>query len=148
MRHTETPLSPRMAKAGYEPASPKRKLKRNHMLRPKPTEADRTEYFPVLSAWTAPLILGSFGTSEQRVLTQIVETADLVDVNQEPFLLVPVDDRMIDILAAYLTDIEDNEPDHEDEIEQDGDALEDHEPNYEDDGLNVEFGDKSQDWAS
>ncbi len=78
------------------------------------------------------------------MLTQIVETADLVSLNEEPYLVVPVDDRMIDVLAAYLSDIEDNEQEHEDDIEQDGDIDEDKEPDDDASCLDWEYGDGPQ----
>ena len=65
--------------------------------------------------------VGAAVMSERRALAQIVETADVLNVDGAVFLLVPALPELIDTLAAFGAEDEDREPEDEadDDMEDD-----------------------------
>lgn len=60
-------------------------------------------------------LIGSLAARERQALTQIAEAADLLMVDERPWLLVPASPWLIDTLAALNAECEDREPCMEDE---------------------------------
>ena len=105
------------------------------MLLPKGRYTETS--IPAVSDVQLHWLTRKLGPAERRALRMIVETADLVIVDDRPHLIVPALDDLIDTLAAFEAEGEDRENDLEDEPQPDdepdpdeGDQDEDKEPDY------------------
>ncbi len=83
-----------------------------HFLCPKPRGRARTRFIPSLPEAMQQRLIGDLAPAERKALAQIVETADLIEVEgASPFLLVPTTPKMIEALAAFGAELEDLEID-------------------------------------
>lgn len=76
-------------------------------------------FIPALPETHLAFVIGTLAPPERRALAQIVETADLLEVDGSTWLLVPADARLLDILATFGTEAEDRENDLCDEPGED-----------------------------
>ena len=95
---------------------------RRHMLIPK---GAFRPFIPVLPEADLAFAIGRLAPPERKALAQIVETADVLMVENRSWLLVPADARLLDALAAFGAEAEDREPFMEDEVESDDDTTND-----------------------
>lgn len=86
------------------------------MLLPKPRL--RSPVIPAMPELALAFAIGKLAPPERRALAWIVETADVLEVEDDTFLLVPVDPLLLDILAAFGAEAEDREPCLEDERDE------------------------------
>ncbi len=101
--------APRLAREGFVSAAPAKAVARTHMLCPKPR--DRSQSMPPLPEEALAWLIGRAIPSERKALAQIVETADLVMIDGEPWLVIPALGQLLDRLAAFQAEAEDREPD-------------------------------------
>lgn len=87
-----------------------------HALCPRPKTGRFVPMRPDIA-----LVIGDAAPDECKALAQICETADLLVVDDQPWLLVPATHRLLDTLASFGASLEDREPDLEDEEEVDDD---------------------------
>ena len=66
---------------------------------------------PALPDYELDHLIGKLAPSERKALAQICETANLLTVDEEPWLLVPADPRLLDTLAVFGAEAEDREND-------------------------------------
>ena len=92
-------------------------MTRRAMLTPKPSR--RRRFIPALPDFDLRYWVGKLAPPERKALAQICETADLLTVDDRPWLLVPADPRLLDTLAAFGAEAEDRENDLEDEPQAD-----------------------------
>ena len=85
------------------------------MLIPKPTRRRRAPYIPALDDIGLAHMLGSLAPDERVAMTQIADTADVLDVEGRLWLLVEASPWLLDVLAAFGAEAEDREPCLEDE---------------------------------
>ena len=91
---------------------------RRHMLLPKGRY--KKAPIPVPSHHALPWVLGELAPAERRAMSEIADNADVLTVDGEIWLLVPVRHQdTLDALAAFATEGEDRENDLEDEVEVD-----------------------------
>ena len=57
---------------------------------------------PALPDWELSHVIGDPTPRERKALAQICETADVLTVDETPWLLVPADPRLLDTLADWL----------------------------------------------
>ncbi len=84
-----------------------------------PKRSRRRRFFPALPDWELNHVVGDLAPRERKALAHICETADLLTVDEEPWLLVPADPRLLDTLAVFGAEAEDREMDLEDEPQAD-----------------------------
>ena len=131
MRRTESP-QPRLAREGWIPAGPEKRVDKRHMLIPKTGCPE--DHLPTLMDFSEVLC-----PPERRALREIVETAEVVRENGHVYLVARVSSATLDSLATFETsraDLEDG-GDHEPSIGTDHpiDAEEDtsdDEPDHDD----------------
>ncbi len=87
-----------------------------HFLIPKRGGADDT--LPAMGSHQLAFVIGALAPTERRALMQIAETADLLETSAGPFMLVPVDADLIDMLAAVGAETDDRESDLQDEPDE------------------------------
>ncbi len=121
MRHETAP--PRLARQGFVPAGPEKRVSKRAMLTPKTTP--RPEFIPALPEHTLIWLAGELGPAERRAMREIVERGDLAEVNGQVYLVAPVSAPTIDALAAFEAEGEDRENDLCDEEETDDDRSND-----------------------
>ena len=92
-------------------------MTRRDMLIPKPSR--RRRFIPALPDRELDHLIGKLAPPERKALVQICETADLLTVDEQPWLLVPADPRLLDTLATFGAEAEDRENDLEDEPQRD-----------------------------
>ena len=92
-------------------------MTRRAMLIPKPSR--RRRFIPALPDFDLRHLIGKLAPPERKALAQICETADLLTVDERPWLLVPADPRLLDTLAVFGAEAEDRENDLEDEPQRD-----------------------------
>ncbi len=115
-----TAITPRMARAGFEPVTVPKGTRRSDMGLPKPRI--RRAIIPPLAHHELSWLAGELGPPERLALRHIVETADLLDVGDSGvWLLVPTTAALLDALAAFEVEAEDRENDIEDEPQDDDD---------------------------
>ncbi len=109
-RRTESAL-PRLAREGWVPAGPEKRITKRHMLIPK--TGDPTEHIPRLFDFSETIC-----PPERRALREIVETAEVVRQNGHVYLTARVSSTTLDSLATFETSREDLEDggDHEPSI--------------------------------
>ncbi len=118
MRRTESP-PPRLAREGWIPAGPEKRITKRHMLIPK--TGDPTEHIPRLFDFSEVLC-----PPERRALREIVETAEVVRENGHVYLVARVSSATLDSLATFETSREDLEPEPDHElVNEDGSDNED-----------------------
>ena len=113
MRRLTAP--PRIAREGFVPAGPEKRITKRHMLIPK--TGDPTEHIPRLFDFSEVIC-----PAERRALREIVETAEVVRQNGHVYLTARVSAATLDSLATFETSREDLEEggDHEpEETDQD-----------------------------
>ncbi len=106
---------PRIAREGFVPAGPEKRITKRHMLIPK--TGDPTEHIPRLFDFSEVIC-----PAERRALREIVETAEVVRENGHVYLVARVSSATLDSLATFETSREDLEEggDHEpEETDQD-----------------------------
>ncbi len=102
---------PRLAREGFIPAGPEKRITKRHMLIPK--TGDPTEHIPRLFDFSEVIC-----PTERRALREIVETAEVVRQNGHVILVARVSAATLDSLATFETSREDLEDggDHEPSI--------------------------------
>ncbi len=102
---------PRMAREGFVPAGPEKRVTKRAMLIPK--TGDPTEHIPRLFDFSTVIC-----PAERRALREIVETAEVVRQNGHVYLTARVSAATLDSLATFETGREDLEDggDHEPSI--------------------------------
>ena len=117
---------PRLAREGFVPAGPDKRVNKRNMLIPK--TGDPTEHIPRLFDFSEVIC-----PPERRALREIVETAEVVRQNGHVYLTARVSAATLDSLATFETSREDLEDgaDHE-VVNEDGDDSD-----YEYDHLNA-----------
>ena len=93
--------------------------RRTDMRIPKRTRRRRKPYLPALGDVGLALMLGGLAPPERRAMTTIAESADLLTVEDESWLLVPAPAWLLHTLAVFGAECEDREPFLEDEPETD-----------------------------
>lgn len=97
-------------------------------------------FIPALPRDDLAFTIGELAHRERQALSEIVETADLITVDDQTFLLARVGRGTLDVLAAFGAEAEDRENDLEDEDmpdrepddePEDGDPHGMADPNYE-----------------
>ncbi len=105
---------PRLAREGWVPAGPEKRVNKRHMLIPKTGHvADHITTLMDFSEVLCPL--------ERRALREIIETAEVVREGDHLYLLARVSAATLDSLATFETSREDleEEPDAE-KVDEDG----------------------------
>ena len=92
-------------------------MTRRAMLIPKPSR--RRRFIPALPDFDLRYCIGKLAPPERKALAQICETADLLTVDETPWLLVPADPRLLNTLAVFGAEAKDRENDLEDEPQAD-----------------------------
>ena len=117
-RRTE-PIPPRLAREGFVPAGPEKRVNKRAMLIPK--TGDVTALIPTLLDFSEVIC-----PPERRALREIVETAEVVREGDHLYLLARVSAATLDSLATFETSREDleEEPDAE-LVNEDGSDNED-----------------------
>ena len=102
---------PRIAREGWIPAGPNKRVNKRAMLIPK--TGDPTEHIPRLFDFSEVIC-----PAERRALREIVETAEVVRQNGHVYLTARVSAATLDTLATFETSREDLEDggDHEPSI--------------------------------
>ena len=113
MRRTESP-PPRLAREGFVPAGPEKRVHKRHMLIPKTGHV--TDDIPRLMDFSEVIC-----PAERRALREIVETAEVVREGDHLYLVARVSAATLDSLATFETSREDLEvePDAE-QVDEDG----------------------------
>ena len=89
---------------------------KRHMLLPKGKHKDK-RFVPVVGHYTLPWLLGELVPNERKAMAEIAESADMLEVNGEIWLLAPIHEQeTLDVLAAFGAEGEDRENDLEDEV--------------------------------
>ena len=113
----------RLAREGFVPAGPEKRVDKRAMLAPKTTP--RPEFIPALPEHALIWLAGELGPAERRAMREIAERGDLAEVNGQAYLVAPVSAPTIDALAAFEAEGEDRENDLCDEEETDDDRSND-----------------------
>ena len=95
-----------------------------HFLIPKPRCLDTIPALPDSKlAWLA----GRLGPEERMAMRYMCETAEVIVIDGDPWLVVPVDQdhRLVDALATFEAEAEDREQGLDDEPEVDDDSVND-----------------------
>ena len=88
-------------------------------------------FIPSVGATELAWLFDPLIPAERRAMAELVETAEVLIVDGEMWLLAPViSQHMLDTLAAFASEGEDSEYDLEDEVEEDLDTS-DYEPDAE-----------------
>ncbi len=93
--------------------------RRTDMLIPKPTRLRRKPFLPALGDVGLALMLGGLAPPERRAMAAIAESADVLTVKNQSWLLVPAPAWLLHTLAVFGAECEDREPSLEDEPETD-----------------------------
>ncbi len=107
MRRTELP-QPRLAREGFVPAGPEKRVNKRHMLIPKTGRPE--DHIPTLMGYSEILC-----PAERRALREIVETAEVVRENGHTYLVARVSAATLDSLATFETSRADLEDGGDDE---------------------------------
>ncbi len=112
-RRTE-PTPPRLAREGFVPAGPDKRVNKRAMLIPKTGLTNAT--IPRLVDFSDVIC-----PAERRALREIIETAEVVQENGHTYLVARVSAATLDSLATFETSREDleEEPDAE-KVDEDG----------------------------
>jgi hypothetical protein len=121
---------PRLAREGWVPAAPEKRVNKRAMLIPK--ISPRPEFIPALPEHELSWLAGALGPPERRALREIVDTGDLVKENGHTYLVARVSSETIDAMAAFEAEGEDMENDLCDEPSEDPEMEPDDEPDHDD----------------
>ncbi len=102
---------PRLAREGFVPAGPEKRITKRHMLIPK--TGDPYEHIPRLFDFSEVIC-----PAERRALREIVETAEVVRENGHVYLVARVSSATLDSLATFETSREDLEDCGDHELEE------------------------------
>ncbi len=117
-RRTE-PAAPRLAREGFVPAGPEKRVNKRAMLIPKTGLTNAT--IPTLMDFSEVIC-----PPERRALREIIETAEVVRENGHIYLVARVSAATLDSLATFETSREDLEVDVDHElVNEDGSDNED-----------------------
>ncbi len=105
---------PRIAREGWVPAGPEKRVNKCAMLIPKTGQP--TDYLPTIMDF-------SDAPRERRALREICETGDLIQRNGHTYLVACVSSYTVDTLAAFESERADLEPDGSDELEPDDELV-------------------------
>ena len=108
-RHLKAP--PRLAREGFVPAAPEKRVNKGAMLIPKTGRP--FDHLP-----TATDLPAAVSPPERRALLEIVETAEVVRENSHIYLVARVSSATLDGLAGFEAGREDMEEDGSDEPEE------------------------------
>ena len=97
---------PRLAREGFVPAGPEKRTNKRNMLIPK--TGHPSGHLPTIYDF-------SDMPREKRVLTEIVETGDIIRRGKHSYLVARVSSYTVDTLAAFQSERADQEPDGSDE---------------------------------
>ncbi len=118
---------PRIAREGFVPAGPEKRITKRHMLIPK--TGDPTEDIPRLFDFSEVIC-----PAERRALREIVETAEVVREGDHLYLVARVSAATLDSLATFETSREDLEEgadaEQVNEDRDDSDLEPDHDEEY------------------
>ena len=107
MRRTELP-QPRLAREGFVPAGPEKRVHKRHMGHPKTGRPE--DHIPTLMDYSTVIC-----PPERRALREIVETAEVVRENGHTYLVARVSSVTLDSLATFETSRADLEDGGDDE---------------------------------
>ncbi len=110
MRRSELPQS-RLAREGWVPAGPEKRVNKRHMLIPKTGRPD--DHIPTLMDFSEVIC-----PPERRALREIVETAEVVRENGHVILVARVSAATLDSLATFESSREDLEDGGDHELEE------------------------------
>ncbi len=104
----QQPALPRLAREGFVPAGPGKRITKRHMLIPK--TGHPSDHIPTLMDLSEVIC-----PPERRALREIVETSEVVRENGHVYLVARVSSATLDSLATFETGREDLEDgsDHE-----------------------------------
>ena len=110
---------PRLAREGFVPAAPEKRVSKRAMLIPK--TGHPSDHIPTLMDFSEVIC-----PPERRALREIIETAEVVREGDHLYLLARVSAATLDSLATFETSREDleEEPDAE-KVDEDGSDNED-----------------------
>ena len=114
MSRTQSP-PPRLAREGWVPAGPAKRVDKRHMLIPKTGRPE--DHIPTLMDFSVVLC-----PPERRALREIVKTAEVVRENGHTYLVARVSSATLDSLATFETSREDLEEGGDDEPSLLGDS--------------------------
>ncbi len=100
---TRASTLPRLAREGWIPAGPEKRVDKRAMLIPKTGHS--SDHLPTLMDFSEVLC-----PPERRALREIVETAEVVRKGDHLYLLARVSAATLDSLATFETSREDLEP--------------------------------------
>jgi len=113
----ETAL-PRLARQGWVPAGPEKRVNKRAMLIPK--TGNPSDHIPTLMDFSETIC-----PPERRALREIVETAEVVREGDHLYLVARVSAATLDSLATFETSREDLENDCDELVNEDGSDNED-----------------------
>jgi hypothetical protein len=122
---------------GFKPAESQQSRPETDMLVPKKPIPRIGKYGYRMEA--LPFIFGRFAHPEQYLLERFVETADVLEVGDSLWFLVPADERYVEELSAYRTDVEDCEDGGDAEPEVGGGSHDDRELEHDAEGSNQQL---------
>lgn len=95
----------------------------SRLMFPKLRGSKRHNLIPVLPREALGFIIGNAAPDERKALAQIVETSDMIRLDDgREFLLTPATPALVDRLAAFNAEGEDREWQEEDDVEVDDDS--------------------------
>ncbi len=100
---------PRIAREGFVPAGPEKRITKRHMLIPK--TGHPSDHIPTLMDFSEAIC-----PPERRALREIIETAEVVRENDHIYLVARVSAATLDSLATFETSREDLEVDVDHEL--------------------------------
>ena len=90
---------------------------------PSNTGKRRASFIPSLPEGDLAFIIGHAAPDDRKALAQIVETSDMIRLDDgREFLLTPATPALVDRLAAFNAEAEDREWQEEDDVEVDNDS--------------------------
>ncbi len=105
----QQPAPPRIAREGWVPAGPEKRVNKHAMLIPK--TGNPSDHIPTLMDFSEVIC-----PAERRALREIIETAEVVKEGGHLYLLARVSAATLDSLATFETSREDLEEDDEPSI--------------------------------
>ena len=116
----ETAL-PRLAREGFVPAGPEKRVNKRAMLIPK--TSPRPEFIPALPEHALSWLAGKLGPAERKAMREIAQGGDLADVEGRVYLVARVSPTTIDALAAFEAEGEDREDEPVEDQGDDGPSV-------------------------
>ncbi len=109
---------PRIAREGWIPAAPEKRVNKRAMLIPKTGQP--SDHLPTLMDFSEVIC-----PPERRALREIVETAEVVREGDHLYLVARVSAATLDSLATFETSREDLEDGDDEQVNEDGSDNED-----------------------